>query len=302
MRCFSVVEKVEFYPFPRCAGDVSQARFEKLADHGAMVLIGYLKKEVDPRKTELSSNDPMVGEWLKKFIVFEGNLRAARITAKNRPYSPKTIRGYFGLFNVYLKKDPLMKRRIRSLEQTDMLKFMSRIRETRVCLPKNPNAATGRDQLGHKMAGTRTFEYVIKFVRMAFREYGKTHPHWVNPFQSIDALITAESNPRDILTDAELISLFSSKDVFRDRMEKAVCAAMYWASLRLSEIFALRPEHLDWKTPKIRIENAWKCFDSRKRELGDPKWHQRREIPFPVQLREAIRDLWEEQGQHEFVW
>jgi integrase len=299
---FQSWKRRSFTHFPDALAMYRRPGSKSFAERGAMALIEYLKKETDPRKTEFFSDDPMVGDWLKKFTVFEGNPRAARITAKNRPYSPKTIRGYFGLFNVYLKKDPLMKRHIRSLEQTDMLEFMSRIGEIRICLPKNPNAADGRDQFGHKMAGTRMFEYVIKFVRMAFREYGKTHSRWMNPFQSIDAPIAAESNPRDILTDAEVISLFSSKDVFHDRMEKAVCAAMYWAGLRRSEIFALRPEHLDWKTPKIRIEDAWKCFDSRKRELGDPKWHQKREIPFPIQLQEVIRDLWEEQGQHEFVF
>jgi integrase len=76
----------------------------------------------------------------------------------------------------------------------------------------------------------------------------------------------------------------------------------YWAGLRRSEIFALRPKNLDWKTPKIRIENAWKNFGSEDREMGDPKWHKKREVPFPVQLQEAIRELWNEQGKHEFVF
>jgi integrase len=151
------------------------------------------------------------------------------------------------------------------------------------------------------MAGTRTFEIAIKFVRMTFREFGKTHPRWLNPFQSIDAPKAMDGNPRDILDDNEVIKLFSS-NAFNDKMEKAVCAAMYWAGLRRSEIFALRPENLDWKTPKIRIENAWKNFDRKDRELGDPKCHRKREVPFPIQLQEAIQELWEDQGRHEFVF
>lgn len=193
-----------------------------------------------------------------------------------------------------------MWRSIRNLEQTDMLEFMSRIGEIRIGLPQNKELRKKND--GYKMAGTRTFEIVIKFVRMTFREYGKTHPRWQNPFQNIDAPITVESNPRDILTDAEVIKLFSSETTFKDKMERAVCVAMYLAGLRRSEIFALRPEHLDWKTPKIRVENAWKKFGMQDREMGDPKWHKKREVPFPAQLQEAIRDLWAEQGQHEFVF
>lgn len=291
-----------FTNFPDALAMYRRPGSKSFAERGAIALIEYLKKEADPRKADLASDDPLVGDWLRKFIVFEGNPRSARITAKNRPYSPTTIRAYRSGFNAYLKNDPLMKRHIRDLEQTDMLEFMSRIGEIRVCLPKKPGAVSDRNRQGHKMAGTRTFEHVIKFVRMAFREYGKTHPRWLNPFQSIDAPIAAESNPRDILTDAEVIKLFSSEGAFKDKMEKAVCAAMYWAGLRRSEIFALRPEHLDWKTPKIRVENAWKCFGLKDREMGDPKWHKKREVSFPIQLQEAIRELWEEQGQHEFVF
>ncbi|MDR3336045.1 MAG: site-specific integrase [Treponema sp.] len=198
-----------------------------------------------------------------------------------------------------MKKDPLMRCRINSLEQTDMLEFMSRIGEIRIGLPRKKENRKKGD--GYKMAGTRTFEIAIKFVRMTFREYGKTHPRWFNPFQSIDAPKSVGGNPRDILDDNEVIKLFSS-DTFNDKMEKAVCAAMYWAGLRRAEIFALRPENLDWKTPKIRVENAWKKFGSKDRELGDPKWHKKREVPFPVQLQDAIKELWENQGKHEFVF
>jgi hypothetical protein len=71
------------------------------------------------------SNDPAVGDWLKKFIVFEGNPRVVRIIAKISPYSPTAIQNYHSFFNAYLKKDTLMRRHIRDLEQTDMLEFMS---------------------------------------------------------------------------------------------------------------------------------------------------------------------------------
>jgi integrase len=242
----------------------------------------------------------MVGDWLRKFTVFEGNPRSARITAKNRPYSSATIQCYRDVYNLYLRNDSLMRRFIGDLEQTDMLEFMSRIGEIRIGILQNKKMQKKVD--GYKMAGTRTFEIVVKFVRMAFREFGKTHPRWLNPFQGIDAPVAAESNPRDILTDAEVVKLFRSEDAFKSKMEKAVCAAMYLAGLRRSEIFALCPEHLDWKTPKIRVENAWKNFGTQNREMGDPKWHQKREIPFPALLQEAIRELWAEQGRHEFVF
>jgi len=85
-------------------------------------------------------------------------------------------------------------------------------------------------------------------------------------------------------------------------MEKAVAAAMYWAGMRRGEIFALMPENLDWKNSLIHIVNAWKRFGDSNRELGDPKWHKKRTIPFPEQLKAAIKELWEEQGIHELVF
>ncbi|MDR0599228.1 MAG: hypothetical protein LBG84_03985, partial [Treponema sp.] len=238
---YRVWNRRSFTHFPDTLAMYRRPGSKAFAERGAVALIEYLKKEDDPRKTEFPSDDPLVGDWLRKFTVFEGNPRSARITAQNRPYSPATILCYQGMYNVYLKDDPLMRRHIKDLEQTDMLEFMSRIGEIKVCLPKKGVENKDGKWKAHKMAGTRTFEKAVKFVRMAFREYGKTHPRWLNPFQSIDAPVSVKSNPRDILTDTEVVKLFSSKDVFKDKMEKAVCAAMYWAGLRRSEIFALRP-------------------------------------------------------------
>jgi integrase/recombinase XerD len=289
-------KRKSFIHFPDALAMYRRPASKTFADRGAMALVEYLKQETDPQKTELITDDPLVGDWLRKFTTYEGNPRSARLTGKNRPYSPKTIKGYQLMFNRYVKNDPINGRRMQNLEQTDMLEFMSRLGEIRIGLSRKDAKKNG-----YKLAGTVSFERILKFVRMAFREYGKTHPRWLNPFQSIDAPKAIDGSPRDILDDVEVIHLFNS-DAFADCMEKAVCSAMYWAGLRRSEIFALKPEHLDWKTPKIRIKNAWKDFDSKDREMGDPKWHKEREVPFPAQLQDAIRELWAEQGQHEYVF
>jgi integrase len=68
-------------------------------------------------------------------------------------------------------------------------------------------------------------------------------------------------------------------------------------------IYGLKPEDLDWETPMILIRRAWQRYDNpAARSLGDPKWHKIREIAFPQQLQEAIRELWAAYGQHEFVF
>jgi integrase len=60
-------------------------------------------------------------------------------------------------------------------------------------------------------------------------------------------------------------------------MELAICAAMFLSGLRRSEIFALKPECLDWHSPKITVKNAWQTFDRKNRVLGPPKGKRERE-------------------------
>jgi integrase len=91
--------------------------------------------------------------------------------------------------------------------------------------------------------------------------------------------------------------------VITDTLERAVAVAMFWAGLRRAEIFGLKTKDLDWKTPKLNITHAWKLFGSKKkRTLGDPKWHKRREAPFPEDLQRAVKVLQEKNGVQEFVF
>jgi integrase/recombinase XerD len=106
---------------------------------------------------------------------------------------------------------------------------------------------------------------------------------------------------RDALPKDELLKLFEPR-VLTTTMELAVCAAMFLSGLRRPEVFALRPECLDWHTPKITVKNAWQSFDRKARVLGPPKGKREREAPFDPVLQEAIKKLWEENGKHEFVF
>jgi integrase len=65
-----------------------------------------------------------------------------------------------------------------------------------------------------------------------------------------------EGVPRDVITAEELLKLFAP-GVITDPLQRGICAAMFFAGLRRSEIFALRPEDLDWKTPRLKITHAW---------------------------------------------
>jgi integrase len=266
------------------------------AETGALALIEYLKNQLKaPGNTPqdiLSSirkpQGPTVGNWLERLTSLDDNPHAARLTAEGAPYSPDTLTLYKMNFNCHLKDDPFMAMNMDEVKQSDALAFIARI--------GNQQTKDGRD-----MAGTRTFEIVINFVRMAFREYEEENPGWRNPFRHIKPPRRKSENSRDAIEEDEIVKLFTP-GVIADPLEKAVCTAMFWAGLRRSEIWGLKVEDLNWKAPRIKINHAWKRLASKERKLGDPKWHKHREIPFPMDLQKAIKELWAANGRHIFVF
>ncbi len=280
-------QRKSFSNLPESLAHLKNPKTKSAAESSVQILIEYLKKKPDITD-HIKSADITIGVWLKKFTVTEGNPRSARNVAKNRPYSPKSIELYNSCYENHIKMDKLMSIKMSEIDESDMMEFISRMAERKL-------------KTGMKMGGTRTFEVVLKFVRMAFREYGKTHPGWRNPFLGIDPPQKAESAERGTLCEKEILSLFAP-EVLCDSMELAVCAAMFFAGLRRSEIFALTPDCLDWRTPKIIVRQAWQRFDSKDRVLGPTKGKRVRNTPFHPILQEAIKKLWKENGQHNFVF
>jgi integrase len=272
-------QRVSFQNFPNALVQYRNPKNKSAAETGVYALIQYLKNELaqgDIPHTAIK--DITVGVWLKKFITLAENPRASRNLAKNRPYSVKTIAGYESYYRMHLKNDPFMDLKMSEADKTDVLEFISRMGSRRLTN-------------GQKMLGNYTFAGVLKFVRMTFNEYRKSHTKWMNPFQSIETLKLVKKSSRDALSEDEVVALFAP-GVLNDPMELAVCAAMFLAGLRRAEIFALKPECLDWHTPKIIVRNAWQNFDSKNRILGPPKGKRERDAPFDPILQESIKKLW----------
>jgi integrase len=235
---------------------------------------------------------PTVKEWLERFITLDDNPRSARIMGEGIPYSVNTIDLYSSKYNRYIKGDPLLTLTMAKVDHTAILNFMGQLGL------KKKDISHG----GGVIAGTRTYEITLKFVRMAFKEYAETYVDWQNPFLHFKAPKSKEGLERDVLEEWEVLKLFDP-GVIPDPLDRALCAAMFWAGMRRCEIYGLKPEDLDWRTPQIIVRNAWQRYDSeKKRSLGDPKHHKVREIVFPARLQEAIKELWAIYGKHEFVF
>ncbi|MDR0324416.1 MAG: site-specific integrase [Treponema sp.] len=277
-----------FQNFP---DELSQHKYPKtkvVADAGAYALITYLKKRIEEGNVQrISSENVTVGSWIEKFTHIATSPRTGLNAAKNRPYSPDTVISYRCYYDNHIKNDIFCSLKMSEVEEEDSLEYISRL-----SLKKLGN--------NKPMSGSRTFAGVIVFIRMAFLEYQKKNKKWFNPFLNIDPPII-KKKPRDALPESEVIKLFVP-GVLNRTMELAVCAAMFLSGLRRSEIFALKPADLDWATPKLTVCMAWQNFDHADKILGPPKGKCVRNAPFDPILQEAIKKLWEENGQHEYVF
>jgi hypothetical protein len=153
--------------------DLAQHRYPKTkaaAEAGALALIGFLKNSSEP--VMAATDKVRVGAWLEKFTFLEGNPRAARNIAKSRPYSVNSIIRYEELFRLYVKEDPSAKLLMQEVDETDALKFISRL------AMKNMERIDCRHK---KLVGTDTFEKIVKFIRMAFTEYQKNPSQVAQP-------------------------------------------------------------------------------------------------------------------------
>jgi hypothetical protein len=81
------------------------------------------------------------------------------------------------LYSYYIKGDPFIQLLMNEVEESDALEFISRLARMNM---------KGRDYKTKKLAGTETFEKIVKLLRMVFQEYQKSHPKWHNVFRGID--------------------------------------------------------------------------------------------------------------------
>jgi integrase/recombinase XerD len=282
--------------FQDLPGELAHYRAPKTksaAEAGAVALIAYLKQKLEEGTAHrVRIEDITVGAWIEKFTAIETSPRTGVNASRNRPYSPKTVETYRGYYNTHIKGDPFTLLKMAEVEEEDTTEYITRLSAKKVGVKKG--------RIGRPMGGTRTFAGVIIFIRMTFREYQKKNRKWFNPFQYVNPPLI-NNKTRDALPEDEMLRLFEP-GVLTTTMELAVCAAMFLSGLRRSEIFALKPECLDWHTPKITVKNAWQNFDRKTRVLGPPKGKKERDAPFDSILQEAIKKLWEENGKHEFVF
>jgi integrase len=274
--------------YSRLPAELSHFRYptsRQSARNGADALIEFLKKEADMGNAWRFYVPVTIGSWLVRFISLDNNPRAERLISKGMTYSPDTIALYKTYYNRYIEGDTFLKMDINKIDVPSSRAFVARI---------------GMKETKDKrlLVGTRAFEITVNFIRMAFTEYWEDHQDWRNPFDRIDPPIRVKGNTRDVLQEAEILKLFMP-GVIKDPLERAVAIAMFWAGLRRAEIFGLKYDDLDWKTPLLRIRHAWKRFGRKGRILGNPKWNKFREAPFCEDLQNAIKILQETNGTHE---
>ena len=271
------------------------------AKANVQVLIAFLKKKQETGLTakRTVSEDITVGNWLQKFTSLETSPRTGINIAENGSVSEDTLTNYESYYRCHIVGDPILRLKMAELEKQDVIDLSTRMSVKKIAERKDSGGKI--IDPGREMSGTRTFVGVIKFFRMAFKNYESVNDGWLNPYRNIKEP-KYESVERDALSEEEILKLFAP-GVLLTTMELAICAAIFWAGLRRSEVFALKPEDLDWHNQVINVRRAWQCFDNvRKRKLGPTKGKRNRKTLFDPILQGAIKKLWEENGKHEFVF
>jgi integrase len=277
-----------FLDLPEELSPYRNPRTKSAAAAGAVALIAYLKKkQSEGTARRVRAEDITVGTWIEKFTELETNPRTGINAAKNRPFSYNTLDGYKGYYNLHIKNDPICGLKMAEVEEEDILEFITRLSVSKL-----------KD--GRAMAGTRKFVLVVIFMRMVFNMYQRQNKRQSNPFQYIEKPHYRKAE-RDVLTEDEVMQFFMP-GVLQDTMELAVCGAIFLSGLRRAEVSALKPEDLDWNTPKILLSRSYQRFNGKNKILSTTKGKKPRKTAFDPILQEAIKKLWDENGRHEFVF
>ena len=259
------------------------------AKTAANALIQYLRKKQEETGSarRVSVEDITVSAWIKKFTELDTSPRTGINASKNRPFSYETLNSYKGYYRLHIEGDPICALKMAEVEEEDILEFITRLSVSKL-------------HDGRKMGGTRKFVLVVSFVRTAFNSYQRKNKQQSNPFQYIEKP-SYYKTIRDALTEDEMVKFFMP-GVLTDTMELAVCAAIFLSGQRRAEVSALRPEDLDWNTPKITVCQSWQLFNNKNKVLGPTKGKKPRKAPFDPVLQGAIKKLWTEKGKHEYVF
>jgi integrase len=280
-----------FLSLPDDLANYRNPKTDKAAQAGVKALITYLiKKQAEEGSARrVSVEDITVGAWIEKFTELETSPRTGINASKNRPFSYDTLDSYKGYYRLHIKDDPICGLKMSEVEEEDVLEFITRL-----------SVSKCKDGSGRQLGGTRKFVLVVSFMRTAFNSYQRKNKIKSNPFQYIDKP-TYHKKIRDALTEDEVVKLFMP-GVLMDTLELGVCAAMFLSGLRRAEVSALRPEDLDWATSKIKISQSWQRFNNKNKVMGPTKGKRERKAPFDPILQGAIKKLWAENGEHEYVF
>jgi integrase/recombinase XerD len=279
-----------FRTLPDELSDYRNPKTKPEAKESVRTLIDFLKKrQAEGCARRVSAEDITVGDWIKKFTELTTNPRTGINASKNRPFSCDTLAHYADYYRLHVKDDSIADLKMVEVEEDDILEYIARL-----------SASELKDKSGRKMGGTRKFVLVVSFMRTAFNAYQKKYKRLGNPFQYIEKPKYYKKE-RDALTEDEMLELFMP-GVLKDTTEFAVCAVMFLAGLRRAEVSALKPDDLDWVTPKIVVRRSWQMFNNKTRVMGPTKGKKARDAPFDPVLQNAIKKLWAENGKGEYVF
>jgi hypothetical protein len=171
-----------FFDLPEELSRYRAPKTKSAAEAGAVALIAFLKKkQAEGSARRVSTDDITVGAWLEKFTAIGTSPRTGINASKNRPYSIGTVQTYRVYWDTHIKDDPFTRLKMAEVDEEDATEYI-----TRLAVKKMAN--------GKPCGGTRTFAGIIRFIRMAFKEYQRRNKRWFNPFLNLDPPVYHKKN------------------------------------------------------------------------------------------------------------
>jgi integrase len=153
------------------------------------------------------------------------------------------------------------------------------------------------DELEKKGVGASTVKSSCTVVRQVLKYAIKEKQITKSPWVGIDVENSKKSKRARAFSVEELIAIAKKCGPY-----ELFVMVLGMCGLRIGEATALRKRHLDFRKNEIIIEEAWKKTRTGKRQLGDPKNGESREVPIPPRLRDDLLELANQLDDDDFLF
>lgn len=210
---------------------------------------------------------PTLRDYLEPFFVWESCPHVARLRGEGKRISRQHAKHQRSVLERYILTDALADKAVKQIRRGDVLDFRQRLIDR---------------------AGSRTVNTVITVLKTCFKEGVFREDLEKDPTIGVGNIRYAKRES-GVFSRTELGMLFPEipPGPWEDLQGYTAFLVSATCGLRRGELLALRWRDIDFEELAVHVEQAWKD----EREVGEPKWGQRRIVPLPARTAQKLKEL-----------